>query len=148
MGHDAADGQRVLQSRRNEIVFPAAILQPPFFDAKADDATNYGAIGAVIGHEISHGFDDSGSQSDGEGRLRDWWTDEDRERFNAKTKALVAQYSAFEPVPGYHVNGALTLGENIARQLGHRDRVQGVPDLAARQAGAGDRRPDRRAALL
>jgi putative endopeptidase len=105
-------------SRRNEIVFPAAILQPPFFDAKADDATNYGSIGAVIGHEISHGFDDSGSQSDGDGRLRDWWTAEDRVRFNAKTKALIAQYDAFEPVQGYHVNGALTLGENIADNSG------------------------------
>ena len=103
---------------RNEIVFPAAILQPPFFDPKADDATNYGAIGAVIGHEISHGFDDSGSQSDGDGRLRDWWTAEDRARFNAKTKMLIAQYDAFEPVPGYHVNGALTLGENIADNSG------------------------------
>ena len=103
---------------RNEIVFPAAILQPPFFDVKADDATNYGAIGAVIGHEISHGFDDSGSQSDGDGRLRNWWTDDDRARFGAKTKALVAQYDAFEPVPGYHVNGALTLGENIADNSG------------------------------
>jgi predicted metalloendopeptidase len=105
-------------SRRNEIVFPAAILQPPFFDPKADDATNYGSIGAVIGHEISHGFDDSGSQSDGDGRLRDWWTAEDRARFNAKTKALIAQYDAFEPVPGYHLNGALTLGENIADNSG------------------------------
>ena len=105
-------------SRRNEIVFPAAILQPPFFDPKADDATNYGAIGAVIGHEISHGFDDSGSQSDGDGRLRDWWTADDRARFNAKTKALIAQYDQFEPVPGYHVNGALTLGENIADNSG------------------------------
>jgi putative endopeptidase len=85
---------------------------------KADDATNYGAIGAVIGHEISHGFDDSGSQSDGDGRLRDWWTTEDRQRFNAKTKALIAEYDAFEPVPGYHVNGALTLGENIADNSG------------------------------
>ena len=103
---------------RNEIVFPAAILQPPFFDPKADDATNYGAIGAVIGHEISHGFDDRGSQSDGDGRLRDWWTAEDRSRFNAKTRALIAQYDAFEPVPGYHVDGSLTLGENIADNSG------------------------------
>jgi predicted metalloendopeptidase len=103
---------------RNEIVFPAAILQPPFFDLKADDATNYGAIGAVIGHEISHGFDDRGSKSDGDGRLRNWWTDEDRARFEAKTKALVAQYDAFEPLPGYHINGALTLGENIGDNSG------------------------------
>ena len=103
---------------RNEIVFPAAILQPPFFDPKADDATNYGAIGAVIGHEISHGFDDRGSQFDGDGNLRNWWTPEDRQRFNAKTRALIAQYDAFEPIPGYHVNGALTLGENIADNSG------------------------------
>jgi putative endopeptidase len=102
----------------NEIVFPAAILQPPFFNAAADDAVNYGAIGSVIGHEISHGFDDQGSQYDGDGNLRDWWTKQDHERFDAKTKALVAQYSAFEPVPGYHLNGELTLGENIADNSG------------------------------
>ncbi len=101
----------------NEIVFPAAFLQPPFFDAKADDAANYGAIGAVIGHEISHGFDDQGSQYDEKGNLRDWWTDEDRKRFGEKTKALIAQYDAYE-VAGYHVNGALTLGENIADNSG------------------------------
>jgi len=102
----------------NEIVFPAAILQPPFFDANADDAVNYGAIGAVIGHEISHGFDDSGSQYDGTGNLRDWWTKEDHKEFAAKTAALVAQYDAYEPVAGYHVNGKLTLGENIADNSG------------------------------
>jgi predicted metalloendopeptidase len=102
----------------NEIVFPAAILQPPFFDANADDAVNYGGIGAVIGHEISHGFDDSGSQYDGTGNLRDWWTKEDHKEFSAKTNALVAQYDAYEPVPGYHVNGKLTLGENIADNSG------------------------------
>ncbi|HEY1393596.1 MAG TPA: M13-type metalloendopeptidase [Methylibium sp.] len=102
----------------NEIVFPASILQPPFFDAKADDAVNYGGIGAVIGHEISHGFDDQGSQYDGDGNLRDWWTKQDRARFNAKTKLLVKQYGAFEPVPGYPVNGELTLGENIADNAG------------------------------
>jgi predicted metalloendopeptidase len=102
----------------NEIVFPAAILQPPFFDANADDAVNYGGIGAVIGHEISHGFDDQGSQYDGEGNLRDWWTASDHKNFAAKTRALVEQYNAFEPVKGYHVNGALTLGENIADNSG------------------------------
>jgi predicted metalloendopeptidase len=102
----------------NEIVFPAAILQPPFFDAGADDAVNYGAIGAVIGHEISHGFDDEGSQYDAKGNLRDWWTQADRARFNAKAKGLVAQYSAFEAVPGFKVNGELTLGENIADNSG------------------------------
>ncbi|HEX7690691.1 MAG TPA: M13 family metallopeptidase [Burkholderiaceae bacterium] len=99
---------------RNEIVFPAAILQPPFFDMHADDAANYGAIGAIIGHEISHGFDDQGSQYDGDGRLRNWWTDADRAAFKAITSRLVAQYAAYEPLPGQHVNGQLTLGENIA----------------------------------
>jgi putative endopeptidase len=99
---------------KNEIVFPAAILQPPFFNVAADDATNYGAIGAVIGHEISHGFDDKGSQLDGDGRLRNWWTDEDRKAFDEITGRLVAQYSAYEPLDGQHLNGRLTLGENIA----------------------------------
>jgi putative endopeptidase len=98
----------------NEIVFPAAILEPPFFDMDADDAVNYGAIGAVIGHEISHGFDDQGSQFDGDGKLRNWWTDVDRKAFAALGDKLVAQYSAYEPVPGHKINGRLTLGENIA----------------------------------
>jgi predicted metalloendopeptidase len=102
----------------NEIVFPAAILQPPFFDAGADDAVNYGGIGAVIGHEISHGFDDQGSQYDGDGNLRDWWTEADHKNFAAKTKMLVNQYNQFEPIKGYHVNGELTLGENIADNSG------------------------------
>lgn len=102
----------------NEIVFPAAILQPPFFDANADDAVNYGAIGAVIGHEISHGFDDQGSQYDGKGNLRNWWSPEDHKNFKAKTKVLIEQYSAFSPLPGYTVNGELTLGENIADNSG------------------------------
>lgn len=105
-------------SRQNEIVFPAAILQPPFFNASADDAVNYGGIGAVIGHEISHGFDDSGSQSDGDGNLRDWWSKQDKENFSKLTGALVAQYNAYSPLPGYNVNGALTLGENIADNSG------------------------------
>nr|WP_267869577.1 M13-type metalloendopeptidase [Massilia agrisoli] len=105
-------------STMNEIVFPASILQPPFFDMRADDAVNYGAIGAVIGHEISHGFDDKGSQSDGDGNLRDWWTAEDRAKFQAKADALVKQYNAFSPLPGYNVNGALTLGENIGDNSG------------------------------
>ena len=99
----------------NEIVFPAAILQPPFFDMSADDAANYGGIGAVIGHEIGHGFDDQGSRYDGDGNLVQWWTDEDRARFDERARALIEQYSAFEPraLPGHHVNGALTVGENI-----------------------------------
>ena len=98
----------------NEIVFPAAILQPPFFDVSADDAINYGAIGAVIGHEISHGFDDQGRKYDGHGNLNDWWTETDNEEFHQRAQALVKQYSAEEPFPGIHVNGELTLGENIA----------------------------------
>jgi putative endopeptidase len=104
--------------RMNEIVFPAAILQPPFFNPDADDAVNYGGIGAVIGHEISHAFDDQGSQSDGYGNLRNWWTDEDRARFKERTQALVQQYNAYSPLPGYFVNGELTLGENIADNSG------------------------------
>ena len=102
----------------NEIVFPAAILQPPFFDANADDAVNYGAIVAVIGHEVSHGFDDKGSQYDGDGNLRDWFTPDDHAKFAARARALIAQYDAYEPVRGYHVNGALTLGENIGDNSG------------------------------
>ncbi len=105
-------------SSMNEIVFPASILQPPFFDMRADDAVNYGAIGAVIGHEIGHGFDDSGSQSDGDGNLRDWWTAQDRAAFKAKTEMLVKQFNGYAPLPGYNVNGALTLGENIGDNSG------------------------------
>ncbi len=97
----------------NEIVFPAAILQPPFFDLDADDAVNYGAIGAVIGHEIGHGFDDSGSRFDGDGVLRNWWTDEDRAEFEKRTEKLVEQYSAYAPFDDLNVNGEFTLGENI-----------------------------------
>lgn len=97
----------------NEIVFPAAILQPPFFDLQAEDAVNYRAIGAIIGHEIGHGFDDSGSTFDGDGVLRDWWTAEDRAEFEKRTARLVAQYAAFEPYEDVHVNGEFTLGENI-----------------------------------
>ncbi len=98
----------------NEIVFPAGQLQPPAFNPAADDAFNYGSAGATIGHEISHGFDDQGSQYDSDGNLRDWWTPEDHAKFKAKTELLIKEYDAFEPVPGFHVNGALTLGENIA----------------------------------
>ena len=108
----------------NEIVFPAAILQAPFFDPEADDASNFGAIGAVIGHEIGHGFDDQGSRFDAEGNLENWWTEEDRERFEERTKRLVDQYDALTPrdlqgeEPPLHVNGALTLGENIGDLAG------------------------------
>jgi endothelin-converting enzyme/putative endopeptidase len=110
----------------NEICFPAGILQPPFFDADADPAENYGAIGAVIGHEIGHGFDDQGSQYDGQGNLNNWWTQEDRDAFEERSEKLVAQYSGYEPrdLPGEHVNGQLTVGENIGDlgglTIGHR----------------------------
>jgi putative endopeptidase len=98
---------------RNEIVFPAAILQPPFFDPDADPALNYGGIGAVIGHEMMHGYDDSGSQFDAQGNFDNWWTPEDRKRFDARTDKLVAQFDGYEALPGVHVKGRLTLGENI-----------------------------------
>jgi putative endopeptidase len=99
----------------NEIVFPAAILQPPFFDLDADDAVNYGAIGSVIGHEIGHGFDDQGSRYDGDGRLSNWWSDSDRKEFEKRTSSLIAQYDSLSPeeTPDAKVNGSLTIGENI-----------------------------------
>ncbi len=102
----------------NEIVFPAAILQAPFFDPNADDAVNYGGIGAVIGHEVSHGFDDQGSKYNGKGVFQNWWTAQDRANFDAKTKAMVKQYDSYEPLPGLHVIGENTLGENIADNAG------------------------------
>ena len=98
----------------NEIVFPAAMLQPPFFDPNADPAVNYGGIGGVIGHEMTHGFDDQGRKSDGNGVLVDWWTSDDAARFKVQAERLGAQFSAYEPVPGYHIQGELTMGENIA----------------------------------
>lgn len=102
----------------NAIFFPAAILQPPFFDPNADDAVNYGGIGAVIGHEISHGFDDQGSKFDGTGALNNWWTPADRKNFEERTNRLVAQFNSYQPLPGLHVNGAFTLGEDIADLAG------------------------------
>jgi len=98
----------------NEVVFPAAILQPPFFNMEADDAVNYGGIGAVIGHELTHGFDDQGRKSDGDGKLTEWWTKEDAEKFDARAAKMVAEYDAFSPIDTLHLNGKLTLGENIA----------------------------------
>ena len=98
----------------NDINFPAGILHPPFFDPQADDAVNYGAIGAVIGHEMTHGFDDKGRQFDAHGTLRDWWTQADAQAFTERAQHIAAQYSAYEPLPGEHINGGLTLGENIA----------------------------------
>jgi putative endopeptidase len=105
-------------STKNEIVFPAAILQPPFFDPDADPAVNYGGIGGVIGHEIGHGFDDQGRKSDGDGRLEDWWTEEDAARFVTQTDILGAQYDEFSPIEGHNVQGGLTMGENIGDLAG------------------------------
>ncbi|MDB6111768.1 MAG: Neprilysin, partial [Pedosphaera sp.] len=99
---------------QNEIVFPAGILQPPFFDVTMDDAVNYGAIGVVIGHEITHGYDDQGRKYDANGNLNDWWTEADAKAFDSRAQKVVDQYNAYEPLPGLHVNGQLTLGENIA----------------------------------
>jgi predicted metalloendopeptidase len=98
----------------NEVVFPAAILQPPFFNVEADEAANYGAIGAVIGHEMTHGFDDQGRKSDGEGNLTDWWTKEDEEKFVQRSQVMVDQYGQYRPIDTLRLNGQLTLGENIA----------------------------------
>lgn len=125
----------------NEIVFPAAILQPPFFDAEADDAANYGGIGAVIGHEIGHGFDDQGSKYNGDGCLDNWWTDDDRAAFTERTKLLVDQYNALTPTgldpQVYHVNGALTLGENIG-DLGGLSIALLAYELALKAQGIDD----------
>ena len=135
----------------NEIVFPAAILQPPFFNAKADDAVNYGGIGAVIGHEISHGFDDQGSQYDGNGNLLEsagWLTQADLEHFKARTHALVQQYSALRAGAGLPRQRRADAGREHRRQLRPRHRLQGLSAFAGRQGGAGDRRADRRSALL
>ena len=103
---------------QNEVIFPAAILQPPFFNMEADDAVNYGAIGAVIGHEMGHGFDDQGSKYDGEGNLENWWSDEDREKFKERTQKLVDQFARFQVFDDLNVNGELTLGENIGDLAG------------------------------
>jgi len=105
---------------QNNITFPAGILQPPFFDNHADDAMNFGAIGAVIGHELTHGFDDEGSQFDAQGNLRDWWTDEDKKQFDARTQCVADQYSGYTAVDDLKVNGKLTLGENTADNGGMR----------------------------
>ena len=112
---------------QNEIVFPAAILQPPFFDPNADAAVNYGGIGAVIGHEITHGFDDQGRKSNGDGLLQDWWTAEDAKKFEVQAAKLGAQYEAFEfpNVPGSRINGKSTMGENIADYGGVLNAVDG-----------------------
>ena len=121
----------------NEIVFPAGILRPPFFDLHADDASNYGAIGVVIGHEMSHGFDDSGSQYDAQGNLRNWWTEEDRAAYESRTGLMVTEFDGYEPLPGHHINGKLTLGENIGDLGGVR-----IAHAALERALAAKGRPE------
>jgi putative endopeptidase len=123
---------------QNALVFPAAILNPPFFDASATAAQNYGAVGTVIGHEISHSFDDQGSQFDADGRLTNWWTPEDFAHFQAAADRLAAQYDAYEPLPGLHVNGKLTLSENIADVAGVSAAYDGYRAAAAGQASSQD----------
>ena len=114
----------------NEICFPAAILQPPFYNPNADDAVNYGAIGVVIAHEMTHGFDDQGSQFDKDGNMKDWWTAEDRAAFEKKTQVLVDQFNAIEILPGLYADGKFSLGENIADQGGLRLAFTGLTDYA------------------
>ena len=132
----------------NEITFPAAILRPPFFDMTADDAVNYGAIGSVIGHEISHGFDDSGRQFDGDGNLRDWWTADDGAKFKQRADMLVKQFDAYSVLDNRHINGKLTLGENIGDLSGMEVALKAYKTLAGRQGRARDRRLHGRSALL
>ena len=122
-------------SSMNEIVFPAGILQPPFYDPKADDAVNYGGIGAVIGHEMTHGFDDQGRRSDAKGNLRDWWTKEDNDKFNAKAEMVGKQYDTFSPLDSVHVNGKLTMGENLADIGGLTIAYQAFQKTAEAKAG-------------
>lgn len=123
------------RSTMNEIVFPAAILQPPFFDVNADDAINYGAIGAVIGHEITHGFDDQGRRSDGSGNLRDWWSEVDEEQFRERAQLMIEQFSAFNPIDDLHLQGALSLGENIADLGGLNVALRGYRNSLNGEAG-------------
>lgn len=128
---------------RNEIVFPAGILQPPFFDATADDAVNYGGMGAVIGHEMTHGFDDQGRQYDAQGNLKNWWTDEDLKRFTQRSEAIVKQFDAYVPIEGQHVNGSLTQGENIADLGGSKIAFAALERALDRQGpGAKDKKID------
>lgn len=115
-------------SQNNDINFPAGILQPPFYDNSVDDAVNFGAIGAVIGHELTHGFDDQGRQFDGDGNLRDWWTDADAKAFSERADCIVDQYSAYSPVKDVNLNGKLTLGENTADNGGLRIAYMALQD--------------------
>ena len=147
VGHDADDDQCLCQFGMVEIVFPAAILQPPFFDPKADPAINYGGIGAVIGHEFSHHFDDQGAKYDPNGQLTDWWTPADVARSTSRLDKLVKQYDAYEPLPGHARSGRLTMGENIA-DLAGLTVAHDAYKVARREGCADHRRDHRRSALL
>ncbi len=128
--------------QENNINFPAGILQPPFYSNKADDAVNYGAVGAVIGHELTHGFDDEGRQFDADGNLRDWWQKQDEEQFNQLADCIVKEYAGFEPVPGVHLNGKLTLGENTADNGGLRLAYMALEDSLAKRTGEKNQQKD------
>ena len=132
----------------NEIVFPAAILLPPFFDPNADAAVNYGAIGSVIGHEIGHGFDDQGRKFGPDGSLTDWWTEKDDKAFTARTQSLIKQYSGFEALPGLNIKGENTIGENIGDLGGLNIAYEAYQISLHGQEITGDRRAHRRATLL
>ncbi len=124
------------EPQQNSVNFPAGILQPPFWDNKLDDAVNYGAIGAVIGHELTHGFDDQGRQFDAKGNLQDWWTEADAKNFKDRAQCLVDEYSAYTPVPGVHLNGQLTLGENTADNGGVRLAYTALMDKIGKDSAA------------
>jgi endothelin-converting enzyme/putative endopeptidase len=129
----------------NNINFPAGILQPPFFEAKRDDAVNYGAIGAVIGHELTHGFDDQGRRFDASGNLQDWWTPEDARQFEERAECFVGQYQAYSPLEGVNLNGKLTLGENVADNGGLRIALMALLDsLEGKPASGGEYTPQQR----
>ncbi len=123
----------------NTINFPAGILQPPFFDKKANDAANYGAIGSVIGHEMTHGFDDEGRKFDASGNLRDWWTEKDGKEFEARAKCVSDEYSSFDAVEGTKLNGELTLGENTADNGGARVALMALQGVLAKEGKAGEK---------
>ena len=132
----------------NNINFPAGILQPPFYDIKMDDAVNFGGIGMVIGHELTHGFDDEGRQFDAQGNLNDWWTPEDAKAFDQREACIVQEYSSFSPGRGVHLNGKLTLGENTADNGGPRLALMALLDSHRRPTAAQGRRLHARAALF
>ncbi len=142
MGHDSSHGECLLQRKPNEIVFPAGILQPPFFDRTLDDAVNMGGIGLVIGHELTHGFDDQGRKFDPKGNLRDWWTAEDGKEFEQRVSCVADEYSSFTAVDDLKLNGRLTLGENTADNGGARIALMALHDMMAQSKQDPDKKID------